>query len=111
MRNHLLSLVLLSSVALCDFQVDQVANPNWQGRNGTQALLQALLKHKLPIPTPLQNKIQDPKSAVLTNGDVASTQNGTEPNLPTQFDSEYVCNVDIDGQTIVMDFDTGSSDL
>ena len=41
----------------------------------------------------------------------AANNDGTVAANPTQYDSEYVCPVTIGGQTLNLDFDTGSSDL
>ena len=41
----------------------------------------------------------------------AATSPGTVPANPEQFDSSYLCPVQIGGQTLNLDFDTGSSDL
>ena len=41
----------------------------------------------------------------------AATSAGTVPANPEQFDSSYLCPVQIGGQTLNLDFDTGSSDL
>ena len=41
----------------------------------------------------------------------AANNDGTVAADPTQYDSEYLCPVSIGGQTLNLDFDTGSSDL
>ena len=41
----------------------------------------------------------------------AAVSPGTVPANPEQFDSSYLCPVSIGGQTLNLDFDTGSSDL
>ncbi|MCJ1381275.1 Type I transmembrane sorting receptor [Xylographa soralifera] len=41
----------------------------------------------------------------------ASTSDGTVVATPTEYDSEYLCPVTIGGETLQLDFDTGSSDL
>lgn len=41
----------------------------------------------------------------------AANNDGTVAADPTQYDSEYLCPVTIGGQTLNLDFDTGSSDL
>ncbi|MCJ1404702.1 Type I transmembrane sorting receptor [Xylographa trunciseda] len=41
----------------------------------------------------------------------ASTADGTVVATPTEYDSEYLCPVTIGGETLQLDFDTGSSDL
>jgi aspergillopepsin I len=43
---------------------------------------------------------------------VATGNDGSVSATPKdQFDSEYLCPVSIDGQTLNLDFDTGSADL
>ncbi|KAL2835458.1 aspartic peptidase domain-containing protein [Aspergillus pseudoustus] len=42
---------------------------------------------------------------------VAARQSGGTPAIPLLWESEYVCPVTIGGQTVLLDFDTGSSDL
>ena len=41
----------------------------------------------------------------------AANNDGTVTATPEQYDSEYLCPVSIGGQTLNLDFDTGSSDL
>ena len=41
----------------------------------------------------------------------AANNDGTVTATPEQYDSEYLCPVTIGGQTLNLDFDTGSSDL
>ena len=41
----------------------------------------------------------------------ASAQSGSVAANPEQYDSEYLCPVTVGGQTLNLDFDTGSSDL
>ena len=41
----------------------------------------------------------------------AATSDGTVTATPTEYDSEYLCPVTIGGETLQLDFDTGSSDL
>ena len=41
----------------------------------------------------------------------AANNNGIVITTPTEFDSEYLTPVTIGGQTVNLDFDTGSSDL
>ncbi len=41
----------------------------------------------------------------------AANNDGTVTTTPTQYDSQYLTPVSIGGQTLNLDFDTGSSDL
>lgn len=41
----------------------------------------------------------------------AANNDGTVTASPEEYDSEYLCPVSIGGQTLNLDFDTGSSDL
>ncbi len=41
----------------------------------------------------------------------AANNDGTVTANPEQYDSEYLCPVSVGGQTLNLDFDTGSSDL
>lgn len=47
-----------------------------------------------------------PADAALKPG-----QAGTVPAIGVGFESEYVCSVNVVGQVLFLDFDTGSSDL
>jgi aspergillopepsin I len=94
--------VLLASVAGAlptqqakTFTVKQVPNPAANGKNGTAALLKAYRKFNGKLPQQL--------AALAAQGSVAAN--------PQQDDSEYLCPVSIGGQTLNLDFDTGSADL
>ncbi|KAJ9619415.1 hypothetical protein, variant [Exophiala oligosperma] len=54
------------------------------------------------------NKYNKPAPADVSN---AATSNGSVTATPEQYDAEYLCPVSIGGQTLNLDFDTGSSDL
>ena len=41
----------------------------------------------------------------------AANNDGTVTATPEEYDAEYLCPVTIGGQTLNLDFDTGSSDL
>jgi aspergillopepsin I len=66
-------------------------------RNGTRALAKAFRKFNAPLPKILAN--------------AAGTETGTVAATPEEFDTEYLAPVSIGGQTLTLDFDTGSSDL
>ncbi|ELR06110.1 Type I transmembrane sorting receptor [Pseudogymnoascus destructans] len=85
------------------FSVPAVHNANYQ-RNGTLALLKAYAKYGL---TP-----SEPDSIInLLLGGLAKRQDGTVPAKPDSQNVEYICKVTIGGQTLNLDFDTGSADL
>ena len=65
--------------------------------SGPSAMLYTYRKYKASPPS-------DVVSAAANN-------DGTVTANPTQYDSEYLCPVSIGGQTVNLDFDTGSSDL
>ena len=77
------------------FSVQQKANEKFVA-NGPAAYAKAYLKFGKTIPDALA-------SASGNDGSVSATP---QPN-----DSEYLCPVDIGGQSLTLDFDTGSSDL
>ncbi|KFY01608.1 hypothetical protein O988_02653 [Pseudogymnoascus sp. VKM F-3808] len=73
-------------------------------RNGTTALLKAYAKYGL---TP-----SHPDNILNTLlGNLVKRQDGTVPAKPDADNVEYICEVDIGGQTLNLDFDTGSADL
>jgi aspergillopepsin I len=62
---------------------------------GPVALANAFLKYNQEVPENI--------AAAAADGSVAAT--------PEQYDAEYLCPVTIGGQTLNLDFDTGSADL
>ncbi|KAI1077995.1 acid protease [Whalleya microplaca] len=119
------------------YKVERVANPNYTGRHGARALLKTLRKYRMPIPAhvveaaqeanPLISK-RDPRkkkgkgtkgtaggATNAANGTAsaaaAGNQTGTVANNPEANDVEYLSPVKIGGQTLNLDFDSGSSDL
>ncbi|KAI9810108.1 MAG: Type I transmembrane sorting receptor [Pycnora praestabilis] len=66
-------------------------------KNGPTALSNTYLKYNKQLPA-------DVASAAANN-------DGTVTATPEQYDEEYLCPVTIGGQTLSLDFDTGSSDL
>jgi hypothetical protein len=84
------------------FSVPAVHNDNYH-RNGTLALLKAYAKYGL---TP-----SHPESILNSLLGLVRRQDGSVPAKPDTNDVEYVCQVSIGGQTLNLDFDTGSADL
>jgi hypothetical protein len=71
------------------FNIAQVPNPNYV-RNGALSLAKSYIRHKCPVSKQLK-------------GEVAA--------MPQEFDSEYFCPVNVGGQVLNVDFDTGAGDL
>ncbi|KAI1463796.1 penicillopepsin [Daldinia caldariorum] len=116
------------------YKVERVPNPNYTGRNGPRALLKTLRKYRMPIPASVASAAQqqtemiskrEPKrgrrkgqkgqkgGAAAANGNAAGSGNGTGlvEATPEANDVEYLSPVTIGGQTLNLDFDSGSSDL
>jgi aspergillopepsin I len=63
-------------------------------------------------PGPVQMWKTYQKYGVVPPADVlAAATGGSVAATPEQYDSEYLCPVTIGGQTLNLDFDTGSADL
>jgi aspergillopepsin I len=77
------------------FSVTQQLNTKFVP-NGPAAYARVFKKYNKPIPHDL---------AVATGND------GSVTATPEADDSEYLCPVSIDGQTLALHFDTGSADL
>lgn len=131
---HLLLFTILVTLALSapapsapqkrgqTFKVKRVANPNFVRRDGAAALIKAYRKFGMPLPTELAATIErktkhNGTSTAVTaksNSTVAATNgtgSGTVAATPESGDVEYLSPVNIGGQTMNMDFDSGSSDL
>jgi aspergillopepsin I len=61
-------------------------------------------------PVVLKNALVKYGAAVPEDVAAAAAQ-GSVTATPEQYDSEYLCPVDIGGETLNLDFDTGSADL
>lgn len=66
---------------------------------GPMSVAKTYKKFGKDVPQP----VQDAVDAILANGEVTAT--------PDQYDEEYLAPVTIGGQTLNLDFDTGSADL
>lgn len=116
------------------FTVERVKNPNFKRHDGPKQLLKSLRKYRMNIPPALMDAIkngQDSTSVAdkLTNSNVEGAATPAMPNTaisaatnntagvgqvvttPEAGDVEYLSPVNIGGQTLNLDFDSGSSDL
>ncbi len=123
------------------FQLDRVRNPHYVGHNTPRQLMRAHLKYGVRPPKDLLDRLNAEdaarKAAVIVNsngipktaktkghghgsgsttgsgsGNASTTGDvGSVANTPTSGDVEYLAPVTIGGQTLNLDFDTGSSDL
>jgi len=80
------------------FTVHQVAHGTTK-KIGSLALQKAYKKYNAPVPT----RVAVAAASATASGTVAADP---EPN-----DTEYLCPVNVGGTTMMLDFDTGSSDL
>lgn len=86
--------------ARSSYSITAVRNENFV-KNGTEAMLKAYRKWGL--------KPTDPNSVL--HSALHKRQDGSVVATPQNGDVEYTCPVDIGGQTLNLDFDTGSADL
>ncbi|KAF6809078.1 endothiapepsin precursor [Colletotrichum sojae] len=89
------------------FSVEQIRNPRYV-RNGPLALAKAYRKYGAPLPEDLAQVV-----ANITSTGNAKRATGSVAANPEDNDVEYLSPVQIGtpAQTLVLDFDTGSSDL
>ena len=73
-------------------------------------LEQSVPKPFLPGPAQLMRAYQK-FGADVPASVAAAASDGSVTATPEQYDSEYLCPVTIGGQTLNLDFDTGSADL
>lgn len=115
------------------FTVERVKNPNFKRHDGPKQLLKSLRKYRMNIPPALMDAIKSGSGTTttvadkLTNSNVAAAATNVTSNAantttlaagvgqvaatPEQGDVEYLSPVNIGGQTLNLDFDSGSSDL
>ena len=77
-------------------------------RNAQKALIKSYSKWGIVMPAVLtaSQTVED-----ITASNIGSGEAGEVTNEPTQSDIEFLAPISIGGQTLMVDFDTGSSDL
>jgi len=79
-------------------------------KRGTFTIEESVAVPLAPGPVSLANTYQ--KFGKTVPADVlAAAADGSVTATPEEYDQEYLCPVDIGGQTLNLDFDTGSADL
>lgn len=82
-----------------------------KAKDGPKAVRAAYSKFGWSLPSKDFATGATPSTSAVSDSVNTSGQTGTDSNHPTSYDTEYLAPVTIGGQTILMDFDTGSSDL
>lgn len=107
------------------FKVERVKNKAFNGHSGTKQLTKALKKYGMPIPPELSTILESIESRKkkssssstssnatgVTAAANATSETGDVAATPESGDSEFLAPISIGGQTMNMDFDSGSSDL
>lgn len=120
------------------FKVERVRNVNFRGRNGPRTLAKVYRKYGRPLPSGLLDAMNNGGQSTSTNSlqseerksgmkgtgkgfnevPVVSTTNqtitpgtGLVTAIPETNDVEYLSPITVGGQTLNVDFDSGSSDL
>ncbi|PTB65673.1 acid protease [Trichoderma citrinoviride] len=129
----LIALVSASAIPIQkrgSFKVERRANPNFTGNDGLKAMGKAYRKFGWTMPQELKDALAVREAAVAGGNGTqiggngtqtapaapaatqpASGQVGSVTNTPEGNDVEFLSPVKIGGQTLNLDFDTGSSDL
>ncbi|KAH8913077.1 penicillopepsin [Coniochaeta sp. PMI_546] len=109
------------------FKVERVRNAHFKGYDGPRELFKAYQKYRMDVPPALLDAIHNKGKPDITensSGSAVGANNGTTPAAgnstagvglvtatPEAGDVEYLSPVQIGGQTLNLDFDSGSSDL
>lgn len=106
------------------FVVTRVQNPNFTKRSGVLSLAKAYSKYGMPMSEGLaeavaqvQEKNRHAKAGAAAAANAtgaaapAASDVGTVTATPETGDSEFLAPISVGGQTMNMDFDSGSSDL
>ncbi|KAI4125817.1 MAG: hypothetical protein LQ338_004058 [Usnochroma carphineum] len=89
------------------FKIHRRAIGSPKARNGVAELSKAYRKYGWKVPEGLSNKVQIPQNISTKH----AGGEGTVKTTPEEGDVSFLSPVTVGGQTLMMDFDTGSSDL
>ncbi|KAL8783006.1 MAG: hypothetical protein Q9195_009511 [Heterodermia aff. obscurata] len=87
------------------FRIDRQQTGNVRVRNGVSEVARAYRKYGWAVPESMNTAI------INATNRAASNQAGSTQATPEEGDSEFLSPVKIGGQTLMMDFDTGSADF
>lgn len=114
----LLTLILAAAAAPSkphrrSFKIGRQATGNTRVRNGVADMHKAYQKYGFPISNAMTQAVAQSKIGASANVVSHSTakRDGSTDATPEQADSEFLSPVDFGGQKLMMDFDTGSSDI
>ncbi|KAK4159868.1 penicillopepsin [Cladorrhinum sp. PSN259] len=107
------------------FRVDRVKNTHFKGHNGPRSLLKAYRKYQMPVSDELLEAVANQEEPLnrrwffKTTKPLSSNSNhknkianyGLVTATPQVGDIEFISPISIGGQTINVDFDSGSADL
>ena len=108
----LLTVILTSTSAAptenqsLSFKVTRQATGKLRTRNAAAEVVKTYQKYGWPISGEMMQA-----STTKSKRDATASQQGTATATPNIEEGEYLTPVDIGGQQMMMDFDTGSSDL
>ncbi|KIW21470.1 hypothetical protein PV08_02050 [Exophiala spinifera] len=92
------------------FKIPRIAQPNYKP-NGKAAYKRALFKFGFGDISFQPNGEIATKIQAATNASVDATEDGETIATPSQNDAQFLSPVNVGGQTLVMNFDSGSSDF
>ena len=95
------------------FKIQRQPTGNIRVRDGVAEMGKAYQKYGFPVPDAISKAITQNNAQTSANvtSQAAGKQQGTTDATPEQGDSEFLSPVSVGGQQLMMDFDTGSSDM
>ena len=91
-------------------KVHRVATGQSRPKSHAKAIQKAYGKYGIPLPEAFNPSTFPTTSTLVGTNSSGNGQSGEVTNDPTSQDTEFLAPVSFGGQTLMMDFDTGSSD-